>query len=88
VVKCDLDIGPLRKNNHVIAQNIATKDGARASAFGGARGHADMPKIVDWSLESKINIDDLITHKRPLERIIEGFDLIHEGKSIRAVVEC
>ena len=59
----------------------------RGTAFGGARGRTDVPKIVDWYMEGKINIDDLITHKLPLERINEGFDLMHEGKSIRAVVE-
>ena len=59
----------------------------RGTAFGGARGRTDVPKIVDWYMEGKINIDDLITHKLPLERINEGFDLMHEGKSIRSVVE-
>src|SRR5215218_10271319 len=59
----------------------------RGTAFGGARGRTDVPKIVDWYMEGKINIDDLITHKLPLDRINEGFDLMHEGKSIRAVVE-
>lgn len=58
----------------------------KGSAFGGARGRTDVPKIVDWYMEGKINIDDLITHTLPLERINEGFDLMHEGKSIRAVV--
>ena len=59
----------------------------KGSAFGGARGRTDVPKIVDWYMDGRINIDDLITHKLPLERINEGFDLMHEGKSIRAVVE-
>jgi S-(hydroxymethyl)glutathione dehydrogenase/alcohol dehydrogenase len=59
----------------------------KGTAFGGARGRTDVPKIVDWYMDGKINIDDLITHKLPLERINEGFDLMHEGKSIRAVVE-
>jgi S-(hydroxymethyl)glutathione dehydrogenase / alcohol dehydrogenase len=58
----------------------------RGSAFGGARGRTDVPKIVDWYMEGKINIDDLITHTMPLERINEAFDLMHEGKSIRSVV--
>src|SRR6184192_576581 len=58
----------------------------KGSAFGGARGRTDVPKIVDWYMDGKINIDDLITHVLPLERINEGFDLMHEGKSIRAVV--
>ena len=58
----------------------------KGTAFGGARGRTDVPKIVDWYMDDKINIDDLITHVLPLERINEGFDLMHEGKSIRAVV--
>jgi len=58
----------------------------RGSAFGGARGRTDVPKIVDWYMGGKINIDDLITHVLPFEKINEGFDLMHEGKSIRAVV--
>ena len=58
----------------------------KGTAFGGARGRTDVPKIVDWYMEKKINIDDLITHVLPLERINEGFDLMHAGKSIRAVV--
>jgi len=59
----------------------------KGTAFGGARGRTDVPKIVDWYMEKKINIDDLITHVLPLERINEGFDLMHAGKSIRAVVQ-
>jgi S-(hydroxymethyl)glutathione dehydrogenase/alcohol dehydrogenase len=59
----------------------------KGTAFGGARGRTDVPRIVDWYMEGRINIDDLITHKLPLERINEGFDLMHEGKSIRTVVE-
>jgi S-(hydroxymethyl)glutathione dehydrogenase / alcohol dehydrogenase len=56
------------------------------SAFGGARGRTDVPKIVDWYMEGKINIDDLITHRLPLERINDGFDLMARGESIRSVV--
>jgi S-(hydroxymethyl)glutathione dehydrogenase/alcohol dehydrogenase len=56
------------------------------SAFGGARGRTDVPKIVDWYMEGKINIDDLITHTMPLDEINTAFDLMHEGKSIRSVV--
>ncbi|MEZ5658038.1 MAG: S-(hydroxymethyl)glutathione dehydrogenase/class III alcohol dehydrogenase [Burkholderiaceae bacterium] len=59
----------------------------KGTAFGGARGRTDVPKIVDWYMEGKINIDDLITHKLPLERINEAFDLMHAGESIRSVVE-
>jgi S-(hydroxymethyl)glutathione dehydrogenase/alcohol dehydrogenase len=58
----------------------------KGTAFGGARGRTDVPKIVDWYMDGKINIDDLITHVLPLNRINEGFDLMHQGKSIRAVV--
>ncbi len=58
----------------------------RGTAFGGARGRTDVPKIVDWYMEKKINIDDLITHTMPLAEINQGFDLMHEGKSIRGVV--
>ncbi len=59
----------------------------RGTAFGGAKGRTDVPKIVDWYMEGKINIDDLITHKMPLDDINGAFDLMHEGKSIRSVVE-
>jgi S-(hydroxymethyl)glutathione dehydrogenase/alcohol dehydrogenase len=58
----------------------------KGTAFGGARGRTDVPKIVDWYMDGRINIDDLITHVLPLERINDGFDLMHAGKSIRAVV--
>ncbi len=58
----------------------------KGSAFGGARGRTDVPKIVDWYMEGKINIDDLITHTMPLEEINTAFDLMHEGKSIRSVI--
>jgi len=58
----------------------------RGTAFGGARGRTDVPKIVDWYMEGKINIDDLITHTMPLDEINTAFDLMHEGKSIRSVV--
>ena len=59
----------------------------RGTAFGGARGQTDIPKIVDWYMEGKIEIDPMITHTMPLDQINHGFDLMHEGKSIRAVVE-
>jgi S-(hydroxymethyl)glutathione dehydrogenase / alcohol dehydrogenase len=58
----------------------------KGSAFGGARGRTDVPKIVDWYMDGKINIDDLITHVMPLDRINDAFDLMHAGKSIRSVV--
>jgi S-(hydroxymethyl)glutathione dehydrogenase/alcohol dehydrogenase len=58
----------------------------RGSAFGGARGRTDVPKIVDWYMDGKIEIDDLITHTMPLEDINKAFDLMHEGESIRSVI--
>src|SRR3954465_3688319 len=58
----------------------------KGTAFGGARGRTDVPKIVDWYMEKKINIDDLITHTMPLDDINQGFDLMHAGESIRSVV--
>ncbi|MEM9287219.1 MAG: S-(hydroxymethyl)glutathione dehydrogenase/class III alcohol dehydrogenase [Pseudomonadota bacterium] len=59
----------------------------KGTAFGGARGRTDVPKIVDWYMDGKINIDDLITHKMPLDEINTAFDLMHAGESIRSVVE-
>jgi S-(hydroxymethyl)glutathione dehydrogenase/alcohol dehydrogenase len=58
----------------------------KGSAFGGARGRTDVPKIVDWYMEGKINIDDLITHVLPIEQINDAFDLMHKGESIRTVL--
>ena len=58
----------------------------KGTAFGGARGRTDVPKIVDWYMDGKINIDDLITHKMPLKDINKAFDLMHSGESIRSVV--
>jgi len=58
----------------------------KGSAFGGARGRTDVPKIVDWYMEGKIQIDPLITHTIPLDRINDAFDLMHSGESIRTVV--
>jgi len=58
----------------------------KGTAFGGAKGRTDVPKIVDWYMEGKINIDDLITHVMPIDRINEAFDLMHKGESIRTVV--
>src|SRR5277367_5676920 len=57
----------------------------KGTAFGGARGRTDVPKIVDWYMNGKINIEDLITHKMPLEKINDAFDLMHKGESIRSV---
>ncbi|MGF7162371.1 S-(hydroxymethyl)glutathione dehydrogenase/alcohol dehydrogenase [Rhodoligotrophos appendicifer] len=58
----------------------------RGSAFGGARGRTDVPKIVDWYMDGKIQIDPMITHTMPLEEINNAFDLMHDGRSIRSVV--
>jgi S-(hydroxymethyl)glutathione dehydrogenase/alcohol dehydrogenase len=58
----------------------------RGTAFGGARGRTDVPRIVDWYMEKKIEIDPMITHQMPLTDINKAFDLMHEGKSIRSVV--
>jgi S-(hydroxymethyl)glutathione dehydrogenase/alcohol dehydrogenase len=58
----------------------------RGTAFGGARGRTDVPKFVDWYMNGKIAIDEMITHTMPLERINDAFELMHEGMSIRSVV--
>ncbi|TDP43300.1 hypothetical protein DES42_1121, partial [Zavarzinia compransoris] len=58
----------------------------RGTAFGGARGRTDVPRIVDWYMDGKIEIDPMITHVLPLDRINDAFDLMHHGKSIRAVI--
>jgi S-(hydroxymethyl)glutathione dehydrogenase/alcohol dehydrogenase len=58
----------------------------QGTAFGGAKGRTDVPRIVDWYMDGKINIDDLITHVLPLDQINDGFDLMHRGESIRSVV--
>ena len=58
----------------------------QGTAFGGAKGRTDVPKIVDWYMDGKINIDDLITHVMPIDQINDAFDLMHKGESIRSVV--
>jgi len=58
----------------------------KGTAFGGARGRTDVPRIVDWYMEGKISIDELITHQMPLQKINDAFDLMHKGESIRSVV--
>ncbi len=58
----------------------------KGTAFGGARGRTDVPRIVDWYMDGKLNIDDLITHQMPIEDINRAFDLMHAGTSIRSVV--
>src|SRR6202008_2120318 len=65
---------------------LGTRRGWKGPAFGGAKGRPDVPKIVDWYMDGKINIDDLITHKLPLDRINQGFELMKSGESIRSVV--
>ena len=59
----------------------------KGTAFGGVKGRSDVPKIADWYMDGKINIDDLITHKLALANINRGFELMHAGESIRSVVE-
>ncbi len=59
----------------------------KGTAFGGARSRRDVPRIVDWYMEGRINIDDLITHVMPLDKINDAFELMHEGKSIRSVIK-
>ena len=58
----------------------------KGTAFGGVKGRTQLPKIVDWYMDGKVRIDDLITHTMPLERINDAFDLMHRGESIRSVV--
>jgi S-(hydroxymethyl)glutathione dehydrogenase/alcohol dehydrogenase len=58
----------------------------KGTAFGGARGRTDVPKIVDWYMNGQINIDDLITHVMPLEKINDAFELMYQGESIRSVI--
>src|SRR3546814_11990375 len=81
-------IGFARDGQEISARTFQLCTGRRwiGSAFGGARGRTDLPKIVDWYMDKKINIDDLITHVLPLEKINEGFDLMTRGETIRSVV--
>ncbi|MGL6281083.1 MAG: zinc-binding dehydrogenase, partial [Microcoleaceae cyanobacterium] len=58
----------------------------KGTAFGGAKGRTDVPKIVDWYMDGKINIDDLVTHSFPLQEINQAFDLMHKGESIRSII--
>lgn len=58
----------------------------QGSAFGGARGRTDVPKIVDWYMEGKINLDNLVTHVMPIDKINDAFELMHKGESIRSVI--
>ena len=58
----------------------------KGTAFGGARGRTDVPTIVDWYMSGKIDIDSMVTHTMPLEKINDAFELMHKGKSIRSVI--
>ena len=58
----------------------------KGTAFGGAKGRTDVPKIVDWYMDGKIDIDSLVTHTMPLDKINDAFDLMHKGESIRSVI--
>ena len=58
----------------------------KGTAFGGAKGRSDVPCIVDWYMEGKLNIDDLITHQFQLENINEAFDMMHAGEGVSSVV--
>jgi Zn-dependent alcohol dehydrogenase len=78
------DAGPGRHARWYLALLVRRQE--VGTAFGGARGRTDVPKIVDWYMEGKIEIDPMITHTMPLPDINKGFELMHEGKSIRSVV--
>jgi S-(hydroxymethyl)glutathione dehydrogenase/alcohol dehydrogenase len=82
-------IGAAEPGREIAAQPFELINTGRAwkgTAFGGVRGRRDVPKIVDWYMSGKIEIDPMITHVLELEQINRGFDLMHEGKSIRAVI--
>ncbi|MGA1834989.1 zinc-binding dehydrogenase, partial [Rhizobium wenxiniae] len=83
-----VDINPDRKEwgEKFGMTHFVTGRNWMGTAFGGARGRTDVPKIVDWYMEGKIQIDPMITHTMPLEDINKGFDLMHKGESIRGVV--
>ena len=94
VVDVGLGVTSLKKGDHVIPLytpecrpfQLVTGRVWKGTAFGGARGRTDVPKIVDWYMDRKINIDDLITHVMPLEKINDAFDLMRRCESIRSVV--
>lgn len=75
-----------RQGNQHAAISAGYRSGVEGHSLRGARGRTDVPRIVDWYMEKKIDIDNLITHRLPLERINEGFDLMERGESIRSVV--
>ena len=76
----------LRRVDAPQAPELVTGRTWKGTAFGGARGRTDVPKIVDWYMDGKIEIDPMITHVMPLSDINKGFDLMHSGESIRSVV--
>ena len=80
------DLGRGLSIDVIVAFQLVTGRVWRGTAFGGARGRTDVPKIVDWYMDKRIQIDPMITHTLPLERINEAFDLMHKGESIRSVV--
>ncbi|MEC8027970.1 MAG: S-(hydroxymethyl)glutathione dehydrogenase/class III alcohol dehydrogenase [Pseudomonadota bacterium] len=82
-----IGVAPAGAENATRPFQLVTGRVWRGTAFGGAKGRTDVPKIVDWYMDGKINIDDLITHTLPLDEINTGFDLMHAGTSIRAVVQ-
>ena len=85
--KCCRGVAPAGAEISTRPFQLVTGRNWRGSAFGGARGRTDVPRIVDMYMEGRIDIDSLITHKLKLEDINKGFDLMHAGESIRSVVE-
>ena len=81
-----IGVAPAGAEIHTRPFQLVTGRVWRGSAFGGAKGRRDVPKIVDWYMEGKIRIDEMITHTLPFAEINRAFDLMHEGKSIRSVV--
>ena len=73
------------KEIHTRPCQLVTGRVCKGTAFGGVRGRTQVPQLVDWYMDGKINIDDLITHTIPLEKINDAFDLMHSGDSIRSV---
>ena len=77
---------PISATQTATSSAVCTGRNWRGTAFGGAKGRTDVPKIVDWYMDGKIGIDPMITHVLTLEEINKGFDLMHAGESIRSVV--
>ena len=78
----------VRRASDRVGPSVRHVNNWRGTAFGGAKGRTDVPKIVDWYMEGKITIDPMITHVLSLDEINKGFDLMHAGESIRSVVVC